>query len=96
MAPRRHGNICCVAAATEDHNRTRETDGTHTHTHERPPEEELHGHKHMHFIDLPKKGGLAKDISGTRQRTVQECVTAHTNTLDPIWIGPATLDHPFT
>lgn len=37
MAPRRHGNICCVAAATEDHNRTQETDGTHTaHTHDLP------------------------------------------------------------
>lgn len=31
MAPGRHRNICCVAAATEDHNRTQETDGTHTH-----------------------------------------------------------------
>lgn len=94
MAPRRHGNICCVAAATEDHNRTQETDGTHT----RPPEEELwcHKHTHTHFIDLSKKGGLAKDISGTRQWTVQACVTARTNTLDLFWIGPAALDHPFT
>lgn len=33
MAPRRHGNICCVASATEDHNRTQETkDTAHTHT----------------------------------------------------------------
>lgn len=86
MAPRRHGNICCVASATEDHNRTQETkDTAHTHIHTQPPEEELHCHKHTHthFIDLPKKGGLAKDISGTQQRTVQACVTARTNTLDP-------------